>query len=72
MYVEMLKGVKAELHGELPVLVFAGAPFTVASYCIGTGKDLEPHAEFAQRRAGGVAGLARSHRHGDRELSADT
>src|ERR1700722_15342051 len=30
--VKMLHGVQAELQGELPVLVFAGAPFTVATY----------------------------------------
>src|SRR6187399_1338975 len=30
---DLLRQVKAELKGELPVLVFAGAPFTVASYC---------------------------------------
>ena len=40
--VELLQRVKAELHGELPVIVFAGAPFTVATYCIGTGKDMRP------------------------------
>lgn len=38
--VQLLKKVKDELRGELPVLVFAGAPFTVATYCINTGKDL--------------------------------
>src|SRR5207245_7270885 len=32
----LLRIVRGELHGELPVLVFAGAPFTVATYCIGT------------------------------------
>jgi len=37
---DLLKLVKAELKGELPVIVFAGAPFTVATYCIGTGKNL--------------------------------
>ena len=46
--VEMLKGVKVELRGELPVLVFAGAPFTVASYCIDTGKNLDATRKFAQ------------------------
>src|SRR5438067_13249005 len=30
----LLKRVKEELKGELPVIVFAGAPFTVATYCI--------------------------------------
>jgi uroporphyrinogen decarboxylase len=33
----LLKKVKAELGGVLPVIAFAGAPFTVATYCIGTG-----------------------------------
>jgi len=36
----LLAQVRAELRGELPVIVFAGAPFTLATYCIGTGKDL--------------------------------
>src|SRR5437660_2785622 len=31
---DLLRLVKNELKGELPVLVFAGAPYTVASYCI--------------------------------------
>lgn len=44
---QMLHGVKAELRGALPVLVFAGAPFTVATYCIGTGKDLPATRIFA-------------------------
>ncbi len=43
----LLKRVKDELKGELPVLVFAGAPFTVATYFIGTGKDVEATREFA-------------------------
>lgn len=48
--VKMLQGVKAELRGELPVLVFAGAPFTVATYCIGTGKDLSATRTFAREQ----------------------
>src|SRR5262249_21896195 len=32
---------------ELPVIAFAGAPFTVATYCIGTGKDLAATRRFA-------------------------
>ena len=44
---DLLRLVKAELKGELPVLVFAGAPYTVASYCIGTGKDMEATRRFA-------------------------
>ncbi|AWM36698.1 Uroporphyrinogen decarboxylase [Gemmata obscuriglobus] len=43
---QLLKRVKDELHGDLPVLVFAGAPFTVATYCIGTGKDVEATRAF--------------------------
>lgn len=44
---DLLRVVKGELRGELPVLVFAGAPFTVATYCIGTGKDMEATRRFA-------------------------
>lgn len=46
----LLRGVKQELKGSLPVLVFAGAPFTVATYCIGTGKDLAATRHFAQEQ----------------------
>jgi uroporphyrinogen decarboxylase len=45
--IELLRKVKKELRGELPVLVFAGAPFTVATYCIGTGKNLHDTLQFA-------------------------
>ncbi len=44
---QLLKCVKYELRGELPVIAFAGAPFTVATYCIGTGKDVEATRRFA-------------------------
>ena len=44
---ELLAKVKENLNGELPVLVFAGAPFTVATYCIGTGKDMDATRAFA-------------------------
>lgn len=44
---DLLRKVRAELRGELPVLVFAGAPFTVATYCIGTGKDRDATRRFA-------------------------
>jgi uroporphyrinogen decarboxylase len=44
---ELLRQVRGELRGELPVLVFAGAPFTVATYCIGTGKDMAATRRFA-------------------------
>lgn len=43
----LLKRVKEELRGELPAIVFAGAPFTVATYCIGTGKDVAATRTFA-------------------------
>jgi uroporphyrinogen decarboxylase len=43
----LLKRVKDELRGELPVIAFAGAPFTVATYCIGTGKDVAATRRFA-------------------------
>jgi uroporphyrinogen decarboxylase len=43
----LLQEVRAELRGELPVIVFAGAPFTLATYCIGTGKDIEATRRFA-------------------------
>jgi uroporphyrinogen decarboxylase len=42
----LLRRVREELRGELSVLVFAGAPFTVASYCIGTGKDMAATRAF--------------------------
>jgi uroporphyrinogen decarboxylase len=45
---ELLRRVRDELAGELPVIVFAGAPFTVATYCIGTGKDLAATRRFAE------------------------
>jgi uroporphyrinogen decarboxylase len=43
----LLKLVKDELHNDLPVIAFAGAPFTVATYCIGTGKDMAATRRFA-------------------------
>lgn len=46
----LLRRVKTELNGELPVLAFAGAPFTVATYCIGTGKDVNATRQFAAER----------------------
>src|SRR5215471_11752993 len=44
---DLLHTVRAELRGELPALVFAGAPFTLATYCIGTGKDMTATRRFA-------------------------
>ena len=43
----LLERVRGELNGALPVIVFAGAPFTVATYCVGTGKDLAATRRFA-------------------------
>ncbi len=43
----LLKRVKELLAGELPVIVFAGSPFTVATYCIGTGKNMDATRRFA-------------------------
>jgi len=45
---DLLRRVREELRGELPVLVFAGAPFTVAAYCIGTGKDMMRTRDFIE------------------------
>jgi uroporphyrinogen decarboxylase len=47
---DLLKLVREDLCGELPVLAFAGAPFTVATYCIGTGKDMDATRRFAAER----------------------
>jgi uroporphyrinogen decarboxylase len=44
---DLLARVRAELRGELPVIIFAGAPFTLATYCIGTGKDIAATRRFA-------------------------
>jgi uroporphyrinogen decarboxylase len=44
----LLKRVKEELRDQLPVIVFAGAPFTVATYCIGTGKNVDATRQFAR------------------------
>ncbi len=53
----LLKRVKAELKGELPVIVFAGAPFTVATYCIGTGKHMDATRKFAAEQPTVWSGL---------------
>ncbi len=47
---DLLRRVREELRGQLPVLVFAGAPFTVATYCIGTGKDMDATRAFAREQ----------------------
>jgi uroporphyrinogen decarboxylase len=54
---ELLRTVKRELWGELPVLAFAGAPFTVAAYCIGTGKDVNATRRFAAEQPAVWRGL---------------
>jgi uroporphyrinogen decarboxylase len=46
--VELLGRVRKELRGELPVIVFAGAPFTLATYCIATGKNMAETRRFAE------------------------
>ena len=43
---DILGRVRKELAGSLPILVFAGAPFTLASYCIATGKDVAATRRF--------------------------
>ncbi len=48
--VQLLGRVRGELQGALPVIVFAGAPFTVATYCIGTGKDLAATRQFVKEQ----------------------
>jgi uroporphyrinogen decarboxylase len=55
--VELLKRVKEELRGELPVIVFAGAPFTLVTYCIGTGKDIGATRRFAAEQPSVWRGL---------------
>jgi uroporphyrinogen decarboxylase len=49
--------VREELRDELPVIAFAGAPFTVATYCIGTGKDVAATRRFAAEEPAVWAGL---------------
>ncbi len=48
---DMLAIVKKAVGDDLAVLVFAGAPYTVASYCVGTGKDMEATRRFAAENA---------------------
>lgn len=48
--IELLGSVRRELQGELPVIVFAGAPFTVAAYCIGAGKNMDQTRTFAAQQ----------------------
>ena len=53
----LLRRVKDELRGDLPVIVFAGAPFTVATYCVGTGKDVAATRRFAAEQSAVWNGL---------------
>jgi uroporphyrinogen decarboxylase len=55
--IELLRVVKGELNGALPVLAFAGAPFTVAAYSIGTGKHMDRTRRFAAEQADVWRGL---------------
>ncbi|MCS7168465.1 MAG: uroporphyrinogen decarboxylase family protein [Gemmatales bacterium] len=48
----LVRSALLEMRGEgmetrLPILVFAGAPFTLACYCLGTGKDVSATCRFA-------------------------
>lgn len=49
--VQLLRMVKHELGGDLPVIVFAGAPFTLACYCLGSGKDVAAARQFAREQS---------------------
>src|SRR4029078_12526074 len=53
----LLRRVQEELRGELPVIAFAGAPSTVATYCIGTGKDVAATRRFAAEQPAAWDGL---------------
>lgn len=53
--------VAREVAGEIPILVFAGAPFTMAAYQTGIGRDLVRIREFIQQnRSAWDALLART------------
>jgi uroporphyrinogen decarboxylase len=54
---ELLAIARNELRGELPVIVFAGAPFTLAAYCITTGKDLLATRRFIKEQPNVWVGL---------------
>jgi uroporphyrinogen decarboxylase len=53
----LLKRVKDDLRSDLPVIAFAGSPFTVATYCIGTGKDMAATRKFAAEQPAVWEGL---------------
>src|SRR5438309_3806372 len=48
---QLLARVRDELRGQLPVIVFAGAPFTLATYCIATGKDIAATRRFVAEQS---------------------
>ena len=50
---ETIRLVRGELHGRLPLIGFAGAPFTLASYAIEGGPSIEfqPHQSADVQRA---------------------
>lgn len=48
--VRLLELVRSALPETIPALVFAGAPFTLATYQIGAGKDLELTRRFIQEQ----------------------
>jgi uroporphyrinogen decarboxylase len=53
-----IKAVRERLHGRVPLIGFAGAPFTLASYLVDAGaKDLAPTRSFLARDAAGFAEL---------------
>jgi uroporphyrinogen decarboxylase len=54
---QLLRCVREELRDELPAIVFAGAPFTLATYCIGTGKDLTATRRFVAEQPAVWQGL---------------
>lgn len=48
--IRLLETTKSRLFGRLPVLVFAGASFTVASYALGAGKNIDLVRAFAHEQ----------------------
>lgn len=48
--IDLLDAVRSELSGALPVIAFAGAPFTVATYCLNTGKNIDATRAFIRER----------------------
>jgi uroporphyrinogen decarboxylase len=54
---DLLERVRVEAGHELPIIAFAGAPFTVATYCIGTGKDVRATRRFTAEQPAAWAAL---------------